>query len=142
MAKPEDAENTEGTTEAPKKTRKKLTKDLTTKPGTIIIEVEGGQKGKMEFDTALLPKDVQVKLVPFGAGHKLGDSAAGRKDTEAEDAINKVWEGLMKGDWSVRAPAQPKVGVADIVANFANLSDKEKKAAAPLLAALNIEIPK
>lgn len=128
--------------EAPVKSkRKKLSKDLATKPGTVIITVEGGVKGPMEFDTAKLPADVQTKLVPFGAGHKLGDSAAGRKGTEAEDAINKVWDGLMKGDWSVRAPAVPKVSVADIAANFANLSDAEKKAAAPLLAALNITVP-
>ncbi len=135
-----EVENVTETTEAPKKTRKKLSKDLST-AGLIKLTVVDGVKGEMVYDFAKLPKDIQTKFGPFGAGHKLGDAAAGRKGTEAEDAITKIWEGLMKGEWSVRAPAVPKVSVADIAAKFDNLSKAEKKAAAPLLAALNITVP-
>jgi len=33
----------------------------------------------MTFDFNTLPKDIRVKFGPFGLGHKLGDSAAGRE---------------------------------------------------------------
>ncbi len=98
----------------------------------------GGEKGEMDFPFASYPADVQTKFGPFGQGHKLGDAAAGRSGSDAEEAIIKVNAGLLNGDWSTRAPAVPKVKVSDIIANFANLSAKEKATAAPLLAALGI----
>ncbi len=61
--------------------------------------------------------------------------------TKAEEANDKVGNGLKSGDWSVRAPATPKVSVKDIADNYKNLSDEEKAAAAPLLRALGIPIP-
>lgn len=129
------------TEEVTVKTRKKLSKDLSTKPGYVIIASEGGNKGSMEFFFGDLPDKIQTLLGPFGLGHKLGDAAAGRSGTDAEDAILKVWEGLKTGDWSVRAPATPKVSVKDIADNYKNLSAEEKAAAAPLLRALGIPIP-
>ena len=120
---------------------KKLTKDLTTRPGSVIITVEGGEKGAMTFDPSKLPEKVQEMLPAFAIGHKLGDSGAGRSGKDAEAAIQKVWEGLMKGDWSVRAPAAPKVSLAEIAANFSKLSPAEQKAAKVLLGSLNIQLP-
>lgn len=136
----ENENETPETVEAPKRP-KKLTKDLVTHEGKIAITVLGGEQGEMIFDPNDLSVDIQDKFIPFGIGHKLGDSAAGRSGVEAENAILRVWEGLKKGDWSVRAPAQPKVALSDIAQNFGALSDEEKAAAAPLLKSLGIDIP-
>lgn len=141
----ESVESTEETaetpdTETPKKSRRKLEKDLTEHP-VVKITALGGKRGQMSFDFTELPEEVQDRLGPFGLGHKLGDAAAGRKETEAEEAIVKVWEGLMAGDWSVRAPAVPKVSVKAIAENYELLSDAEKKAAKTLLDGLGIKIP-
>ena len=120
---------------------KKLTKDLTTEPGTVIITVVGGEKGAMKFPFNKLPKDIQTKFGPFGYGHKLGDSAAGRSGKDAETAITKVNEGLIKGDWSIRAPAAPKISLAEVATNMAKLSPAEQKTAKALLSGLGITIP-
>lgn len=120
---------------------KKLTKDLTTKPGCVIITVEGGEKGPMTFDFNKLPNAIQEKFGPFGYGHKLGDSAAGRSGKDAEAAIMKVQEGLMKGDWTVRAPAAPKISVAEVATNFSKLAPAEQKVAEKLLKSLGISVP-
>lgn len=128
--------------EAPaKKKPKRLNKDLVKMPGKLCITVIGGKDGEMVFDPTKLPDKIKAMLPAFAISHKLGDSAAGRQGVEAEAAIKKVWEGMMAGDWSVRAPAQPKVAVNDIAQNFDKLSAAEKKAAAPLLKALGIDIP-
>ena len=118
----------------------KLKKDLTIHP-LVKLTVAEGEKGEMSFDFTTLPDDIQGKLGPFGLGHKLGDAAAGRKGVDAEEAIQKVWDGLMAANWSVRAPAAPKVSVAQIADNFAKLSGKDKAVAASLLKGLNITVP-
>ena len=120
---------------------KKLSKDLTTKPGSVIITVAGGEKGAMEFPFSKLPPEIQKKFGPFGYGHKLGDSAAGRKGKDAEAAILKVNDGLMNGDWSVRAPAAPKINIADLVANFTKLTPKEQAVAKKFLSGIGLEVP-
>ena len=120
---------------------KKLTKDLTTKPGTVIITVAGGEEGAMEFSFGELPEAIQTKFGPFGYGHKLGDSAAGRTGKDAEAAIIKVNNGLMQGDWSVRAPAAPKLNIAELAANFEKLSPKEQTVAKKFLSSLGLAIP-
>lgn len=127
-------------TDEPKKSRKKLTKDLTEHP-LVKITVKGGNNGEMVFDFSKLPEDIKTQFGPFGLGHKLGDSAAGKSGTEAEEAINRVWDGLMAGDWTVRAPAAPKVSIKEIAENFQNLSDAEQDTARTLLASLGLEIP-
>lgn len=135
----EVTEVTEPTQEAAaSKREKKLTKAI---EGTVVkITVVGGEQGEMLFDTATLPEAVQAQLIPFGAGHKLGDAAAGRSGKDAEEAVQKVWEGLVKGDWTVRAPAAPKVSLNDIRANLANMSPEEQENAKKLMAAMGIVI--
>lgn len=126
----------------PTKTKtKKLTKDLATKPGSVIITVAGGEKGAMEFPFSKLPPEIQKKFGAFGYGHKLGDSAAGRAGKDAEAAINKVNDGLMNGDWSVRAPAAPKINIAELATNFEKLSLKEQVVAKKFLSSLGLSIP-
>lgn len=127
------------TVEAPKTSRKKLEKLI---EGTEIkITSLGGNEGQMTFDFLDLPEDIQEKLGPFGLGHKLGDAAAGKRGSEAEEAIQRVWGGLMAGDWSVRAPAAPKVSVKAIADNYEKLSEEEQEAAKALLSGLGIKIP-
>jgi len=128
-------------TVAVEKRTRRLEKDLISAPGKVVITVLGGAKGAMTFDPADLSGSIREKLVPFGLGHKLGDAAAGKSGADAEDAIEKVWEGLCKDDWSVRAPAAPKLSLKDIASNFANLSDEEKENAKTICATLGIKIP-
>ena len=104
---------------------KKLEKTI--EDTNVKISVLGGEKGEMVFDFNALPEDIRKTLGPFGLNHKLGDSAAGKEGTDAEDAINRVFEGLMAGDWSVRAPAAPKVSVKELAANYANLDDRSER---------------
>jgi hypothetical protein len=121
-----------------KKRDKKLSKNIV---GTVItIKVAGGEKGEMTFDTANLPKKIQDMLIPFGAGHKLGDSAAGRSGVDAEDAIVKVWEGLEKGEWSVRQPAETKVSIATMKIALANMTVEDATKARELMASMGINL--
>ena len=119
---------------------KKLKKDLSTHP-LVKITVAEGNAGEMTFDFTQLPAEIQTQFGPFGAGHKLGDSAAGKAGVEAEEAIKATWQGLLEGKWTVRVPASPKVSTKEVAANFDKLSDKEKKTAQALLASLGIKIP-
>lgn len=119
--------------------KKKMTKEI---DGSIIkITVLDGEKGAVDYDFTKLPADIQAKLGPFGLNHKLGDSAAGKKGMEAEEAISKVFEGLMDSNWSVRAPAAPKVSTKTIATNLSSLSEKEQNAAIEVLQRLGINIP-
>lgn len=121
-----------------KKRDKKLSKNI---DGTVItIKVAGGVKGEMTFDTATLPKKIQDILIPFGAGHKLGDSAAGRSGVDAEDAIVKVWEGLKKGEWSVRQPAETKVSIASMKNALTNMTLEDATKARALMATMGIKL--
>lgn len=139
VASPEEQTEAETTEDAPKSSRKKLEKLI---EGTEIkITSLGGNEGQMSFEFLELPEDIQEKLGPFGLGHKLGDAAAGKRGSEAEEAIQRVWGGLMAGDWSVRAPASPKVSVKAIAENYEKLSADEQGAAKALLAGLGIKIP-
>ena len=90
--------------EAPAETKtagtrqRKLAKSI---EGTVVnIEVIG--QGLTVHDFTELPADIQAKLGPFGLASKLGDAAAGREGSDAAEAIKKVWEGLVAGDWTVR----------------------------------------
>lgn len=130
----------EETNETTAKRPRKLMKELT-EEGVVKIEAIGGTKGVVEYDFNTLPDDIKAKLGPFGLNHKLGDSAAGKSGVDAEDAIAKVWEGLMAGDWSVRAPATPKVSVKALVDKMNSLPKKAQEQARQLLESLGVEIP-
>lgn len=120
------------------KRARKLTKGI---EGTVVtISVIDGEKGEMKFDAASLPEEIQKSLIPFGLNHKLGDAAAGRSGKDAEEAIQKVWEGLVAGDWSTRTPAAPKVSVSTIKDNLAKMSPEEAEKARALMAQMGIAI--
>jgi hypothetical protein len=128
-------------TKTPKKA-KRLNKNMDLEKGVLTIEVIGGKKGVMTFDPKQI-KDtkVQAYFPILALNHALGDAAAGRAGEDAEKAIQAKWEGYLKGDLTVRTPAQPKVAVNSVLENFSKLSPAEKKAAMPLLKALGITIP-
>ena len=119
---------------------KKLKKDLS-ENGKVKITVEGGTEGEMIFDFAALPDGTKEQLGPFGLGHKLGDSAAGKSGPDAEAVIKQTFQGLMEGKWTVRLPAAPKISTKAISEKFATLSGKDKRMAADLLRSLGIAIP-
>jgi hypothetical protein len=109
--------------------------------GTVVtINALGGAKGAVAFDASTLPQNVQDALIPFGLSHKLGDAAAGRTGADAEEAIQKVWEGLVAGDWSVRTPAAPKIKITEVKNALANMSDEEATAARELMKKLGINV--
>ena len=116
---------------------KKLEKSI---EGTVVKLKVISTDTTLECDFATLPQDIQDKLGPFGLGHKLGDAAAGKDDAEIETAIMKVFEGLEKGDWSVRAPAGPKVSKKAISDGIAGLDEAEASAAIALLKKLGITL--
>ena len=108
---------------APKKA-KKLSKTIA---GNVLTIIESTTGTTMSFDAGLLPENIQANLMPYGMSQKLGDAAAGKKGEEAVNAINKVWDGLMKGDWSVRAPAAEKISKNDIMAQYNAMEDGAEK---------------
>ena len=123
---------------APEKAKKpkKLSKVI---EGTVLTVTEGATGQVLKFDFAKLPAAIQTLFGPFGLGHKIGDSAAGKKGQEAIDSMNKVFEGLMAGNWSVRAPAAEKVSKKSIMSKFNDMPEgKEKELAKGLLGKLGL----
>jgi hypothetical protein len=136
----EEVIETEGTEVAAPavKRDKKLTKSI---EGTVItIEAIGGEKGPMTFDCAELSEETCQKLIPFGASHKLGDAAAGRSGKDAEEAITKVWDGLLKDEWTVRQAALPKVSISQVKDALAGMSEEDRAKAKELMAAMGINL--
>lgn len=119
---------------------RKMAKDLATKPGSVIIEVVGGKKGKMTFDFNKYPKNIQTKLGPFGLSSKLGDGAAGKSGVEAEEAIIAIDKGLMENKWTTKVPAGPKVSVAALAERVSKLSGKDAETAKALLEKLGVQL--
>jgi hypothetical protein len=115
---------------------KKLTKEI---EGTVVKITEGKTSETREYDFAKLPKEIQAKLGPFGLGHKEGDSAAGKEGAEALDAMDKVFAGLMAGDWSVKAPAGEKVSVKALKDLYEGTKGKDQILARSLLEKLNVQ---
>jgi len=90
-------------------------------------------------DATKLPQAIKDKLLPLAVSHRIGDAAAGLDGDEAFASMQKVWDGLMAGNFTIRAAAQPKgLPVADIKSKLAALSGSEAKAAAALLEKLGL----
>lgn len=136
-----DAATPETETPAVKKSRRKLIREQDYDKGLISFTAINGEAGKLSFDFNKLPEDIQRKLGPLGLNHRLGDAAAGLAGKDAEEAINKVWAGLMKGDWTVRKPAAPKMDVAAVKEKYSKMSKAEQDASAKLLAQMGVNIP-
>ena len=107
--------------------------------GTKLTISEGLTGQVLIFDYAGLSAEIKDKLLMHGFSQKLGDAAAGKEGQEAIDAINKVYDGLVKGDFTVRVPAAEKVTKKSIMDKFNEMPDgKEKKMAEALLKNLGI----
>ena len=121
------------------KTKKQrvLSKDLKSVPGCLVLSIVGID-GSITYNPEALPENVQVKLPAFALNHRLGDAASGKSGQEAADAIAKVWEGMMAGNWATKAPATKKIAISDIVKSLGNLSQEEQDKATAALAALGI----
>ena len=115
---------------------KKLSKTI---DGNLLTIKEATTGTELVFDASELPAGIQAKLMPYGLSQKLGDAAAGREGQDAVDAINKVYEGLAKGDWSTRVPAAEKITKKGIMEKFAEMADgPEKDMASELLKKLGL----
>lgn len=115
---------------------KKLSKVI--ENGILTIK-ESITNSTLTFDPAGLSADIQKNLMYHGLSQKLGDAAAGREGKDAVDSINKVWEGLVKGDFTIRVPAAEKVSKKSILDKFNAMPDgKEKDRAAAALKALGL----
>lgn len=114
---------------------KKLEKKI---EGAVVSIKEITTDTQMVFDFSKLPAEIQAKLGPFGLSHKLGDAASASHGQEAVDDIKQVWDGLMKGDWSVRAPRGESVSLNTLNSGLEKLPPKEAQAARALLLKLGI----
>lgn len=126
--------------ETPKRKRKVMKKDLVKYPGKLAITILDTEVGEMVFDPKDLPQEIQDRLPAFALNHRLGDAAAGKAGQEAVDAVNKVWEGMMANNWSVRAPAAKKISVNTIAGNLDKLAPEEQDAVKAALAAIGINL--
>lgn len=124
-------------TETEVKRPRKLSKSIEGKVLTIT-EAKTGEVLKFNLDEA--HEGVQVNIAMYGLSQKLGDAAAGLEGQEAVDSIKSVWDALVKGEWSTRAPAAPKITKKDITANLANMSEEDQAAAKAMLAKLGIKL--
>ena len=117
----------------------KMQRDLNFEEGTVTLTIKDGS-GPMVFNIADLPPESANKLPLFGLNHKLGDATSGKLDTpsEAEESIQKVWEGLKEGKWVVKTPAGPKVSIKAMANQLKALSGKERAAAEKMFASLGI----
>ena len=120
---------------APKK--KRLSKVI---DGTVLTITEGLTDTVLAFDFADLPEDIKALLGPFGLSNKIGDSAAGKKGQDAIDAMQKVFDGLMASNWSVRAPAATKITKGALSSGIDALPESERAAAIATLEALGIKL--
>lgn len=115
---------------------KKLSKSI---EGSVITITEAVTGTVLKYDAAKLPQAIQTNLIYHGLSQKLGDAAAGKEGQEAIDSIKKVYDGLAKGDWSVRAPAAGGKTVKSIIDKVTAMPDgAEKTAALALLKKLGL----
>lgn len=114
---------------------KKLSKKI---EENVVKITEVTTNSVLSYNTDELPIAIREKLVPFGAGHKLGDAAATKTGAEAVAAINKVWEGMMKGEWTTRVPASEKVSVSSLMESVGKLAPKEQAVARALMVKLGL----
>ena len=116
---------------------KRMTKVI---EGTVLKIKEIESNADREYDFAKLPTDIQTKFGPFGLGHRIGDAAAGKKGKEAVEAMDKVWKGLIEGNWTVRAPAGEKLTKKGLMDKVDQMTPKEQAAAKALLQKLGLAV--
>ncbi len=127
--------------ESESKKVRKLKKEVSLENNIVTIKVIDGQAGAVAYSPNDLSDDMKKRLLLAGLSHKLGDAASSVRGVEAEKAIARVWDGLKKGEWSTRGPAQPKIALSEIAGNLASLTPAQQKKAMETLEALGIALP-
>ena len=121
---------TEETAEAPATTEtseKKKVKRLSRKiDGRVltITEMETGESISIDADT--LSAEIQSRSMMHGLNQKIGDAAAGKTGADAMKAMMVVAQGIVGGNWAVRAPASKNVSVSDINNALGTMSEEER----------------
>lgn len=115
----------------------KLSKEV---KGSILTITEGTSKKVVSYDLAKLNDSIKFNLSMHGLSQKLGDAAAGKTGEESLKSIQVVYDGLLKGDWTVRAPAGEKISKASLTEKLSNLTPKEQEVAKALLAKLGLQM--
>ena len=104
----------------------------------VVIKVVGVDNWELNAKVSDLPEDVVSKLPAVALSHILGDAAAGKEGQEAVDKIQKKWDALVAGHFSVRKPAEKKVKVSDLLAAINDMEGVDAEKAKAALAALGI----
>lgn len=116
---------------------KRMTKVI---EGTVLKIKEIESNTDRAYDFVKLPQDIRIKFGPFGLSHRIGDAAAGKKGKEAIEAMDKVWNGLVAGNWTVRAPAGEKLTKKGLTDKIDQMNPKEQTAARALLEKLGLSL--
>lgn len=127
MSNENNTEVTEGT--ETKKRSQKLKKAVDYDNGTVTIEVISIGKS-LECELSKLPDDIMEKLPVLAISHRIGDSAAGKDGDEALAAMTRVWDGLVSGNWQVKAEPGERMSKAKAQAAIDRIQDPKKKALA------------
>jgi hypothetical protein len=114
---------------------KKLTKEVK----GAVLHITVGEES-LVFDSDELSDSIKFNLAMHGLSQKLGDSAAGKEGEEAVKSIKTVWDGLVAGNWTVRAPAGEKISKTTILDNLAKMPEEKQAAVKELLASLGLKI--
>jgi hypothetical protein len=128
------------TDEAPEKeTRtKRVTNDYDSKPGLLLMTVEGFDGPALEFDPSELPADYFKKLPAMAIAVKLGNIVAREKEPAAAvAAVSVAWEDMKTGVFQTKKSADKvKVSKSQLLAKLDALSPKERAIAEKILAGI------
>jgi len=69
---------------------------------------------EMTIDASKLSPEIVTELVYHGLTQKIGDAAAGKKGMVAAEAMRKVIDALLAGDWGVRRTGGGKAGTTPL----------------------------
>ena len=119
--------------------KRKLDKDVNYETGVVTITVKSTGE-KVVADSNKLSDKIKGMLIPLALNHRLGDAAAGKDGKEALEAIQKVWDGLLKENFTIRVAAAKGISKKDLAEKVAALKGPEAERAAAVLASLGIEL--
>jgi len=103
--------------------------------GVFQVTMEDDTVSELEINSEELSESVQLKALQHGLLSKIGDAAAGKSGQEAVDAIQRVIDTLIAGNWNTRKEGGGATGWKKAVADkLAAMSDEEREAAIATLA--------
>lgn len=108
---------------------RKLAKSWKNDGAIFEVEVLDSNTGPMEFDPEDLPEEIKSAIFRHGLSQKLGDAAAGKSSDEAVEAVNKVWEGLVNGDFNVKVSSRDRLSRSSLFEKINNMDPEEQEKA-------------